>query len=205
VTTVFSANWQPMWPMLAILSVLSVVRPVAWIVAPYLQVYDRPGTMMRLEVSKTVLLLASLVALGLAFGPLAACAAPGIAFAFNAVANLWVVQKMEQRVSIGSMLWPLLPPVLACAPMVAAVIGVRHALEAVGPLPRLVDGPLGAVIAKVIELGAEIVVGAAAFVGAAFLVARAASRDFIELLRGARRRGKSTIGPSSEPGGAAAT
>jgi PST family polysaccharide transporter len=192
VTTVFSANWQPMWPMLAILSVLSVVRPVAWIVAPYLQVYDRPGTMMRLEVSKTALLLASLVALGLAFGPLAACAAPGVAFGFNALANLWVVQKME-KVRVGSMLFPLLPPVFACAPMVGAVIGVRHALGAFGPVPHAVG------------LAAEIVVGAAAFVGAALLIARAASRDFIDLLRGARRRGNTKVGPSSEPGGAAVT
>jgi lipopolysaccharide exporter len=185
----FKPVWQPIWPMLAVLSVLSIVRPVAWIVAPYLQVYDKPQTMMILEVTKTALLLASLAALGSAFGPLAACAAPGIAFGFNALANLWVVRKME-KVGIIEMVKPLIPPVLACAPMVAAVIGVRHALATT-------------TVSNFTTLAAEIVVGGIAFVGAALLVARTASKDFLRLMRGARTRSGRDGEPTSEPKAAA--
>jgi PST family polysaccharide transporter len=140
--------------------------------------------MMLLEVSKTALLLVSLVLLGRRFGPLAACAAPGIAFGLNAIANLWVVRQME-KIGIGRMLRPLLPPVLACAPMVAAVIGVRHAFG--GSLNRFA------------ELGVEVAVGGIAFVGAALLVARSTSKDFLALVRGARRRGPPPAEPASEP------
>jgi PST family polysaccharide transporter len=185
----FKPIWQPIWPMLAVLSVLSIVRPIAWIVAPYLQVYDKPQTMMILEVTKTALLLASLAALGSTFGPLAACAAPGIAFGFNALANLWVVRKME-NVGIAEMVKPLVPPVLACAPMVAAVIGVRHAFAA-------------AAIPNFAALAVEIVVGGVAFVAAALLIARTASKDFLALMRGARRRSGLDGEPASEPKAAA--
>ncbi|HVY47093.1 MAG TPA: oligosaccharide flippase family protein [Minicystis sp.] len=185
VRSVFDARWEPMWRMLAILSVLSVVRPVAWIVAPYLQVYDKPGTMMRLEVSKTALLLVSIVVLGRIGGPLLACAAPGVAFSVNAVANLFVVRQME-GVPVRRTLGPLVPPLLACAPMVAAVVAVRHLLAAAGHLPRFAG------------LGIEVTSGAIAFVASAFVIARAATRDLLGLLRGAARRGRPAAPPDPE-------
>jgi PST family polysaccharide transporter len=185
VSSTFDARWAPMWPMLAILSVLSVVRPVAWIVAPYLQAYDKPEVQMRLEVAKTALLLVAFVVLGHLGGPLWACAAPGVAFTFNALTNLWVVKRME-GVPISKMLLPLLPPLVACVPMVGAVLAIRAGLAHVGPLPRFTG------------LAAECVGGGVVFVGAALLIAKSASRELIGLLRS--RRHTTADGPGGEGG-----
>src|SRR5262249_54452961 len=38
VKTLFDARWQPVAPMLVVLSILSVARPIGWIGASYLQV-----------------------------------------------------------------------------------------------------------------------------------------------------------------------
>jgi PST family polysaccharide transporter len=180
---VFDSRWVLLPSMLAILSILSVVRPVAWIVGPYLQVYNKPDTMMALELSKTLLLLASFLVLGTLGGPLAACAAPGVAFTFNALTNLWVVKRME-GVGISKTLLPLLPPLLACAPMAAAVVGIRYGLAHVGHVP------------PVALLAAECVGGGVVFVVFALVVARSASRELIDLFR--RRRGQDAA-PASAP------
>jgi lipopolysaccharide exporter len=181
VKTFFDARWEPIWPMLAILSMLSVVRPVAWMVAPYLQVESRPRTMMLLELSKAAFLLIALVGLGLLGGPLWACAAPGVAFTYNALSNLWVLKRIDASsrsgaragLSIGGMLRPLLPPLLACGPMVGAVLGVRYGLGHASSIPKL-----GA-------LALEMLAGALVFVPSAWILAPAASKELVRQVAGA--------------------
>jgi PST family polysaccharide transporter len=69
-------------------------------------------------------------------------------------------------------------PLLACAPMAAAVIGVRFLFE---------RAELGA---SVWSLGAELLAGAVAYVAFAFVFATATARDFLGLLFGVLRRGR---------------
>jgi hypothetical protein len=69
-------------------------------------------------------------------------------------------------------------PLAACGVMAAAVLGVREVLIALGA-----EHPA-------IYLFPMIVVGAAAYVGSALVIARETSRDLLSLLKQALRREK---------------
>jgi PST family polysaccharide transporter len=165
----FDPRWADVGPMLTLLSALSVVRPVGWIGASYLQVKNQPRAIMLLEITKTVGLLAAIALLG-RLGPLWACAAVGIAFALGSLGYFWVIRGTD-GLSLRAQVAPLLPPIGACAPMVLAVLAARRGIAAL-------EGTPGA-----IALAAELVVGALAFVPSALLLAPAASQDLIKLLR----------------------
>ena len=172
----FDPRWAEVAPMLMLLSALSVVRPISWIGASYLQVKNRPRTIMLLEITKTVGLLAAIALLG-RLGPRWACAAVGIAFALGSFGYFCAIRRID-GLTLREQILPLLPPVLACAPMVLAVLAARRALVALGGAPSAVG------------LGAELLVGALVFIPSAFALAPAASRDLLTLLQTAlpRRR-----------------
>ncbi len=94
--TFFDRRWHGIGLELAVLSVLSAVRPIGWVAGSYLQVADRPRLIMILELCKTmsVLALMHLFAIGAPrlFGPDLgrfgagepwACAAVGLAFGLS--------------------------------------------------------------------------------------------------------------------------
>ncbi len=173
----FDPRWAEVAPMLTLLSALSVVRPIGWIGASYLQVKDRPREIMWLEITKTCGLLAAIALLG-RLGPLWACAAVGLAFAVGSFGYFWVIRRID-GLTLREQILPLLPPVLACAPMVLAVIAARRGLSALGGAPDAVG------------LAAELLAGALVFIPSALVLAPAASRDLLALLRTALpRRGR---------------
>lgn len=165
VAALFDARWQPIGPMLILLSALSVTRPISWVVASYLQARQLPRLLMWLELGKLALLVVAVVTIG-RWSPLWTCVAVGLAFGAHMVASLWVIQRVEGvplRRSIGS----LVPALSACVPMVGAVLAVRAllgALDASSPV-------LGVTL--------ESLVGAAVYVVAALVLARDPARDFI--------------------------
>ncbi len=165
----FDPRWAEVAPMLTLLSTLSVVRPIGWIGASYLQVKNRPRAIMRLEITKTVGLLAAIALLG-RLGPLWACAAVGIAFALGSFGYFWVIRGTD-GLPLRDQILPLLPPIVACAPMVLAMLAVRRGIAALGGATDAVD------------LAAELFVGAFVFLPSALLLAPAASRDLLGLLR----------------------
>jgi PST family polysaccharide transporter len=171
VATVFRPEWADVAPMLMFLSVLSVPRPIAGAIGAYLQAVGRARAATILECVHLVLLLAALATIGRA-GPLFACGAVGATFVVRALANMWTVRASD-GIPIRRFLAPLLAPLLACLPMVAAVVGIRLALGETA-LPGWM------------QLAAEVVAGALVYVAAALVIAREASRD---LLRLALRRG----------------
>jgi PST family polysaccharide transporter len=171
ISTLLDPRWAFAADMLVVLSVLSVVRPIGWTVASYLVARGQPRPMALLECLKVVVLIVAILALG-QLGPLWACAAVGIAFGVHALASLWWVKRID-GIELGTLVGGLGRPLLACVPMVAAVVAVRHALQHVGPLPRGFG------------LLAELTAGAIVYVPAAFLIAGTASRDLIAQLRGA--------------------
>jgi PST family polysaccharide transporter len=182
VHAVLRPEWYGVAPMLAILSALSVVRPVGWTIGAFLQASNRPRAAMWLGLAKIAFLLASLFILGhLTKDPLWACAAVGLAFGLHSVASMWAVRM--DGVSMRALVWRCTLPLLATVPMALAILGVRHALalERAG-----------------LELFVELVVGALAYVGSALAIARGTAKDFLELVRDAirRRRGK---GGDAEP------
>jgi len=167
--------WQGVAPLLTVLSVLSVVRPMAWGVSAYLASFSRTGTLMCLELLKLVLLFGCIVAFS-SLGPVWTAASVGIAFGAQALVAIGLVITTDAIPA-----WPLasalLRPLAACGVMAAAVLGVREAM--IGS---------GVTAAKAI-LPVEIIVGALVYVAAAFAIAGPTARDFLQLLRRALKRG----------------
>ncbi|HZJ61944.1 MAG TPA: oligosaccharide flippase family protein [Kofleriaceae bacterium] len=167
--------WQGVAPLLTVLSVLSVVRPMAWGVSAYLASFSRTRTLMCLELLKLVLLFGCIVAFS-SLGPVWTAASVGIAFGAQALVAIGLVIATDAVPA-----WPLasalLRPLAACGVMAAAVLGVREGM--IGS---------GVTAAKAI-LPVEIVVGALVYVAAAFAIAGPTARDFLRLLRRALKRG----------------
>ena len=167
--------WQGVAPLLIVLSVLSVVRPMGWGVSVYLASFSRTRAIMVLQLLKVVLLFGCIVAFH-SLGPVWTAASVGIAFGVQALVSIGLVIRSD-----GIPAWPLasavLRPLAACGVMAAAVLGVRHGMIALGiDVPRAI-------------LPIEIVAGAVAYVVAALVLAGPIARDFLQLLRRALKRG----------------
>jgi len=176
VSVLFDQRWRSIGPMLVLLSALSVTRPVGWTVASYLQALQRPGLILWLELLKLVGLMGGIATFG-RVSPLWTCGAVGFAFALHALASLVVVARVEAlplKASIGS----LLPALGACVPMVAAVLALRAGLAAWGePKPW-------------VSLALQVIAGALAYAGGAWLVARRPTEDLLaRLFDAVRSRG----------------
>jgi PST family polysaccharide transporter len=173
VRTLFDKRWAGIEVELVILTVLSVVRPIAWIGSAYLQVENRPRTIMILESTKTVAVVVTMHLFAgwmpRRFGPgeYWACAAVGIVFGVNALLYM-VVIGWTDRIPLRAQVAALAPPVLACIPMVVAVAALERTLAgAARPCLRL---------------AVEVAVGALVFVPSAWLLAPGAAREFVGLL-----------------------
>ena len=169
VAACFDARWAALGPMLAVLSLFAVIRPITWIGNAYLQVANHQRALSVLEIGRAVSLVVVIALLG-GRGPLWVCAGAGIAVVLNAAAFLVVLVR---RCGFGwaELLGALLPPVLACAPMGVAVVALDRVLHLPTALALLV----------------EVLAGVVVFVPSALLLARAASKDLLSLLRSGRR------------------
>lgn len=175
VATLFDARWADMGLMLALLSALSVARPVGWTVASYLQARQLPRSIFMLEAFKLLLLLGGLVTFGRRT-PLLACAAVGVAFAGHALASLWLVRQVDGialRRSLGS----LAPAFAACLIMAAAVLSLPYAFA---NWQALRPG---------IRLGSQVLLGAVSYGLAAAVLARGATQELLSKLRLALKPG----------------
>jgi lipopolysaccharide exporter len=172
VDAIFKKEWADVAPMLVILSALSVVRPIGWLIMGYLQAQNRTRTIMVLEAVKVAALLVCIALLAMK-GPLWACAGVGVGFGLHALASLWVVHRVD-GMSMWTMVSPMLGPVAASFPMAAAVWGARTLLSSSLPSPVL--------------LLVEVAVGGLVYVPCAFVLARKTSRDLLDLLRKVRGR-----------------
>ena len=180
VRAVLRPEWADVAPMLSVLAALSVTRPVGWTISSYLQARGETSAIMVLEVFKLVGIVVLIGTLG-RHGPLWACGAVGIAFAVHALASIWLVDRLD-GVSFFGLLRRTAPPLIACAPLVGAVLAIRVGMSRIGLDQAFLD------------LGAEILAGAVAYVGGAFLFARSTTDDFFNIVKGAirerRRRGR---------------
>jgi lipopolysaccharide exporter len=168
--------WQGVAPLLVVLSVLSVVRPMSWGVMAYLASFSRTREIMFLQLLKLVLLFGCIIAFHV-LGPVWTAASVGIAFGGQALVSIGLAIRGDEIPA-----WPLasavLRPLAACGVMAAAVLGARHGMAVLG-----VDTPKAV-------LPVEIVVGAVTYGVAALVLAGPTARDFLQLLRRAIKRGK---------------
>jgi PST family polysaccharide transporter len=157
VGTVLPARWQGVAPFLALLSVLGVVRPVGWSLAAYLQGAGEGRAVVQGGASLVIALFAFMPLLT-AFGPYVACLAVGLTFATHAAVCAVLVRRIGGP-RVGEVLRAVGGPLLACAPMFAAVRAVTHRGESTPTSALLLLG---------------IAVGAAVYAAAAALFARGA-------------------------------
>jgi lipopolysaccharide exporter len=177
VRTLLRPEWHDVGPMLAVLSVLGVVRPVGWTISSYLLARNSSRLDAILEVIKLTSLVVLLLTLGRA-GPLWACIAVGLAFVIHAAASMGVVHALD-GVSMSALAARFGPPLAACVPMVGAIIATGVVLAPAGDAVTLVG---------------EIGVGAVTYTASALVIARSASQDLLMLVR---RALQGRLAPSS--------
>ncbi len=159
-------------PFLAVLAPLSMARSIAVLLAGYLQVLGKTRVFVALDVLLVATLLGSMALLA-PLGPVWAALGVGVGFSVNVLSLLWVMRPEGVRpLHIAA---AVARPLAACAPMAAAVFGLRHALA-------------GAALPPLARLLLEVAAGAIAYAGAAFVLAPAISRDFLDLALGVVRR-----------------
>jgi PST family polysaccharide transporter len=124
---------------------------------------------MVIEWLTLAVLMAAIATLGRR-SPLWACGAVGIVFTLRTVLGFHVA-RAQTGLSAATLLWRLLPPLVACLPMVGGVFAVRFGLERLG-----VGSPL-------VQLVAEVLAGGLLFVAAALSIARAPSRELLAIIR----------------------
>jgi PST family polysaccharide transporter len=175
-------RWEAVGTMLIVLSALAITRPLTGAMLSYLQVRNRISALTFIECVNVIIMLACLVTFG-RISYLWACGAIGVAFALRLFLTMFILRKTDDV--------PMLPilnrqwrPLLACLPLILAVLGVRYEFVQHGyaQLRGVAAAPM---------LAAEVLAGALAYIAGAWLIANKASRDLIELglnlLR--RRRG----------------
>lgn len=170
VATFFDDKWGPaMASMLAILSLMSVFRPITWSAIAYLQAVQRTRYVLYASLVRMIAVL-SLVTLGGVYGGVNwACVGATVGFALYSVITV-VVAGRAVGFSAGAYLLGVARPILPCIPMYFAVVGAERLLAAA-------DIPL------LVSLGAQVIVGAIVYVGAAFVLLR---KTVTELLRQGR-------------------
>jgi PST family polysaccharide transporter len=175
-TAFFNRHWVGVGPMLAVLAVISFTRPISNTVGGYLQVRRQPRVSAIMDVVTLALMMLALFTLG-RVSPLWACAAVGLVFTLRMIIWAFVLRSVEQ-IALRDFLGPLLPPVLACLPLVAAVVGLQRVWPVTGR---------GSSVALLVV---EVVAGALAYAGASLVVARGQLSALVALLRGGlgRRR-----------------
>lgn len=178
VATLFNAEWQDlMGPMLMILSVMTVFRPMPWSAIAYAQAVQRTGIVMWSSFVRAIVVLSLVGICGYYGGPNGACIGAGLGYAVHSVFTI-VGACRATGLSAAAYLVGTGRPLLPCVPMFFAVLGVARALAGLGvPLP--------------ISLATEIVVGGVVYVGAAFVLVRKEAFELLRLGRDAISRRRS--------------
>ncbi|HEX3759868.1 MAG TPA: oligosaccharide flippase family protein [Kofleriaceae bacterium] len=175
VAAFFNPAWQErMTPMLAILSVMFVFRPMTWSVTAYVQAVQRTRVLMLSSVLRAVLVLAGVGVCGYLGGPNWACIGAGIGFFVTTVATVAAAAPVTS-LPIGAYLRAVARPLMPCVPMYLAVLATERGLAAAG-------APL------VVSLVVQIMVGAIVYIAAAFALVRPTVDELIRVARGAIHR-----------------
>jgi len=171
----FNDQWRPIVaPMLTILSVMTVFRPMPWAVISYVQAVQRTRIVMISSFLRAILVLSLVAAGGAVGGPNGACVGAGIGFALHSVATILAAGRVTP-LPAGQYLSAVARSLLPCLPMFVAVVALAGGLERAG-------APL------FVSLVAQIAVGAMVYVGAAFLLVRPSANELVRLGREAIRR-----------------
>jgi PST family polysaccharide transporter len=175
VETLFDARWSGMAPMLVVLSVMTVFRPMTWSAVAYLQAMQRTRLIMYASFARAVLVLALVGLFGALGGVTWACVGGAVGYAAHAV-GIIVATGRATGMATRAYLAGVIRPLVACVPMFAAVTAVAMAIDATG----------GHSLASLIG---QVLTGAVVYVISAVAVARADMLALWRLGLGVVRRG----------------
>ena len=197
VRLVFPPEYEGITEILRILVMFAIPRTIIWTAAAYLQVRDGARRIMEMEVARMVaivvvmhtVILGALLLLGPAAAARAACTAVVLVFAVSSLGYLRVVQRLD-GVPLRDQILPLLPPSLACVPMVAAVYGLQRAFDGVSALAPATIGPTFRAHLLVYgpRLVAEVAAGVVVFIPSALVLAPSASHRLLEMVGNTLKR-----------------
>jgi lipopolysaccharide exporter len=172
---IFDDKWGPMMaPMLTILSVMTVFRPMTWSAIAYVQAVQRTRIVMWSSFLRAISVLSLVALCGYAGGPSWACVGAGLGFTLHSVLTI-VATSRATGLSAAAYLAAVARPLLPCVPMFVAVVAIGRGLAAAG-------------IPLFGSLAAQIVAGAAVYIAAAFVLVRGDVDELIRIGRGAIRR-----------------
>jgi PST family polysaccharide transporter len=174
VHTFFDRRWWDVAPMLTVLSILSVVKPLAWTLVAFTHAQQRPRVIMAMGIFKAVALVLFILVLG-HLSMMWLCYSVGLAFAAYVTAFLYTLHRTDGVPFLGFIVRTI-PPLIACVPMVIAVLAVRHGMLAA----EYAQGKTMLIF--------ELLAGAVTYVASALVIAHKSSRDFLNLLKNAMRR-----------------
>ena len=177
VATFFNERWQGMGPMLAILSVMTVFRPMTWSAIAYLQAVQETRLVMISAFLRAIVVLSLVALCGYLGGELWACIGAGIGYALHTVLTIIAAGRLT-GFSVAQYLGGCARPLLPCIPMFLVVVGIAE---------------LDLDVPNAILLGMQVVTGAVVYVLSAFVFCRAPVNDLIRL-------GREAIGRRSKTG-----
>ena len=167
--TFFPPNWTLLGPLLTVLPIMLLMRPIGAVYSGFLFALRGPKPAMMGEVLTLVAMLAAIMLFG-RHDPMILVAMVGLAFFVRTLIFMWCVQRTD-GVTIMAGLVRIVPILLACVPLFLAVLGVRHGLIALG-LQR-----------PGLRLVLEIMAGGIAYGLATLILARSAALDLLRLVR----------------------
>ena len=174
VATLFDARWAAMAPMLTILSIMTVFRPMTWSAIAYVQAVQRTRIVMISSFLRAIVVLSLVAVCGYAGGPSWACIGAGLGYALHSALTIIAVGRAT-GMRAGAYLRGVARPLLPCIPMFLAVTGIARILSAAG-------------IPLVASLVVQIVTGAVVYIAAAFVLVRRDADELIRIGRDAIRR-----------------
>jgi lipopolysaccharide exporter len=174
VAAFFDARWVAMAPMLMILSVMTIFRPMSWPVTAYLQAAAKTRLVMYASVSRALFIIASVGICGLLGGPLWAAAGACIGYAFHTAFTI-TAAGLAMGMPIRAYLAAVARPFVLCVPMFFGTIALGSMLKSAG-LPNFAI------------LSAQIIGGAVIYVSAAFIFARPITMTLLKLVASAAGR-----------------
>lgn len=168
VATLFSAEWRDLTPFLVVLATVAIFRPINAVLALLLIASEKNQVLMRSEIGKAALVFIGMWLLA-RWGPVASAAAIGLAMCAQTIGV--VAYLGRSGVSLARLGREVAGPVAAAAVMAVAVVASRVAMTEWTQLRG------------VLELAAEVLVGALSYGIAIWVLARAKVLVLLQMAR----------------------
>jgi PST family polysaccharide transporter len=172
----FNERWAATAPMLVILSVMMVLRPMSWSALAYAQAVQKTRIVMVSSIVRVITVLSLVAVGGVVGGPNGACVGAGFGFALHMLITLVVATRVAD-LALGPYLIGVMRPLLPAAIMFVTVFAIQRALVTAGV-------PLAA------SLAIQVSTGALVYIAASFVLIRSSVDELLRLARDAFRRSR---------------